>query len=187
MKKLAAILLFALLFFNWYGYRLLSDIMVQKSDTEFQAKIDNDEYDESQLIELRVPINLPYHNDWDKFERYDGEVEIDGIHYKYVKRKVEKGELVLLCLPNNDKQLLQTARDNFFKLVNDLQQTSATGKKSETGNTAAFKGLFSEYQQEKNNWTIAALTIAGNQYPLNESLFTPFYFHSSPEQPPELA
>lgn len=187
MKRIAAILLFSLLFFNWYGYRLISDIMVQKSEEEFLASLDNNEYDESQLIELRVPINLPYHNDWAGFERYDGEVEIDGVHYTYVKRKVEKGELVLLCLPNNKKQLLQTARDNFFKLVNDLQQDNAPGKKPEGGNTIAYKGLFSEYQQEKNNWYISNFTIAQNTYQLTETLFVPFNFHSSPEQPPEQA
>ena len=86
MKKLAAILLVALLFFNWYGYRLITDYMQQRSDAQLEARLDQNDYDESQLIELRVPLNLPYHNDWTEFERYDGEVEIEGVHYKYVKR-----------------------------------------------------------------------------------------------------
>jgi hypothetical protein len=186
LKKLAAIILLLLLFFNWYGYRLLSDFMQQRSDSRLEARIDQNDYDESQLIELRVPMNLPYHNDWAEFERFNGEIEIDGVHYKYVKRKVENGELVLMCLPNSEKQLIQSARDNFFKLVNDLQQPSSE-KKGDGGNSFAFKSLFSEYQQEKNNWTFAAMHEDSKTFAAAEIDFLPVSFHSSPEQPPELA
>ncbi len=185
MKQLASILLLGLLFFNWFGYRIVSDYLQEESDIQLEARLDNDDYDESQLIELRVPINLPYHNDWKSFERYNGEIEIDGIHYKYVKRKVEKDELVLLCLPNTEKQLLQTARDNFFKLVNDLQQNNP-GKKSGNNHTESFKNLFSDYQQEKNNWTFSQLSL---NYSFNAHSGISFIhsgFSSSPEQPPEV-
>ena len=186
MKQIASILLLGLLFFNWYGYRIVSSYLQQQSDTKFEAKLDNNEYDETQLIELRVPINLPYHNDWKGFERYNGEIEINGVHYKYVKRKVEKGELVLLCLPNSEKQLLQSARDNFFKLVNDLQQNNP-GKKSESGHPSSFKGLYSDYQQEKNNWSFVSFTCNIPDYSELNMVFIATNFSSSPEQPPELS
>ncbi|MBC7851365.1 MAG: hypothetical protein H7Y31_16600 [Chitinophagaceae bacterium] len=186
MKKIAAILLTALLFFNWYGYRLVSDILQDRSDSKLEARLDKNEYDESQLVELRVPMNLPYHNDWSEFERFNGVIEIDGVHYNYVKRKVDKGELVLLCLPNNEKQLLQSARDNFFKLVNDLQQPSS-GNKSEKGNTAAFKSLFAEYQQEKNNWTVAEVLFSTELFSISKPKCSLSGFATSPEQPPELS
>ena len=185
LKRIASILLLGLLFFNWYGYRIVSDFLQEQSDIQMEVRLDNNDYNEAELIEIRVPINLPYHNDWTDFERFDGEAEINGVHYKYVKRKVENGDLVLLCLPNNEKQLLQTARDNFFKLVNDLQQPDS-GKKSDSGNTLSFKSLFAEYQQEKNNWTVALLSAEANSYPVKEFQFMTSYFTSSPEQPPEI-
>ena len=184
LKKIFAILLLSLLFFNWYGYRLLSAYLQAASDISLEAKVEKQEYDESQLIELRIPINLPYHNDWTGFERFSGEVEIDGVHYKYVKRKVERGELVLMCLPNSEKQQLQTARDNFFKLVNDLQQND-TGKKSENNTANVFKGLFSEYQQEKNNWVVDKLAVLTANYQTPEFLLITEHFADSPEQPPD--
>jgi hypothetical protein len=184
LKKVFAILLLSLLFFNWYGYRLLSAYLQAASDSSLEAKLDKQEYDESQLIELRIPINLPYHNDWTGFERFSGEVEIDGVHYKYVKRKVERGELVLMCLPNNEKQQLQTARDNFFKLVNDLQQNDS-GKKSDNNSANVFKGLFSEYQQEKNNWAVDKLAELQTNYQTPEFLLITERFSDSPEQPPD--
>lgn len=186
MKRLAAIFVLTLLFFNWYGYRLVSDFLQKQSDVKLEARFDNNDYDESQLIEIRVPMHLPYHNDWTDYERFDGEVEIKGVHYKYVKRKVENGELVLLCLPNSEKQMLQSARDNFFKLVNDLQQPNS-GKKSNNGNSIAFKILFSDYQQEKNNWSIASINFSKKEYRIDEETCAISYFSNSPEQPPELA
>jgi hypothetical protein len=186
LKRLTAIFVLTLLFFNWYGYRLVSGFLQKQSDVKLEARFDNNDYDESQLIEIRVPMHLPYHNDWTDYERFDGEVEIKGVHYKYVKRKVENGELVLLCLPNNEKQMLQSARDNFFKLVNDLQQPNS-GKKSNSGNSLAFKILFSDYQQEKNNWSIASVNSGKKEYRIDEERFVISYYSNSPEQPPELA
>jgi hypothetical protein len=65
---------------------------------------------------------MPYITDWDNFETCEGETAINGTHYKYVKRKVEGGQLVLLCIPNQQKTTLEGAKDAFFKLTNDLQQ-----------------------------------------------------------------
>jgi hypothetical protein len=184
LKQFAAISLLLLLCFNWFGYRLLSGILQQKADTRLEAKLDKEQYDPAQLIELRIPINLPYHNDWDQFERYNGEIILNGVHYKYVKRKVEKGELVLLCLPNNEKQMLASARDQFFKLVNDIQQ-NPTGSTSEKGNPSTVKNLLSEYQRELNEWVIASAEKPAVTY----SLFPPLqlsYLHTdTPENPPE--
>lgn len=185
LKQTAAILLLVLLFFNWYGYRLLSDYMQSRSDSRLEAKLDQEDYDPSNLFELRIPMNLPYHNDWKEFERYNGSIEINGIHYKYVKRKVEKGEMVLLCLPNNERQLLQSARDQFFKLVNDLQQPGSS-KKGEGNNASVFKALFSEYQQEKNNWAFQLPGLLKNPFLYHATGCFPQHTAQTPEQPPEV-
>ena len=148
------------------------------------AQLDRNDYDENQLIQIRVPINLPYHNDWQEFERYDGEIEIDGIHYRYVKRKVENGELVLLCLPDESRQMLQTARDDFFRLVNDLQHNS-TNKKSDTGNSIAFKSITSEYRQENNDWSVWVIENDKLSFILENSALLAAPFRTSPEKPPE--
>jgi len=46
--------------------------------------------------------------------------------------------------------------------------------------------LFSEYQQEKNNWTIALLAIDAANFPVKDLQLIPSHLSSSPEQPPEL-
>jgi hypothetical protein len=170
--------------FNWFGYQLLTGYLQSKADARMVAQLDRNDYDESQLIEIRVPINLPYHNDWQEFERYDGEIEIDGIHYKYVKRKVENGELVLLCIADQSRQMLQTARDDFFRLVNDLQHNS-TNKKADSGNSVAFKNITSEYRQESNDWSVLVFNLDKLSFVLENTALTADPFTTTDKQPPD--
>ena len=96
--------------------------MQRKADLQLEAKLDKNEYIESQLIVISVPINLPYQTDWVSFERCDGEIEVNGLHYKYVKRKIENGNLILKCIPNDAKERLEAAKNDIFKINNDLEQ-----------------------------------------------------------------
>lgn len=174
-----------MLFFNWFGYRLVFNFLQERKDIQLEAKFDKNSYDESQLIEIRVPLNMPYQNNWSSFERYDGEITVKGVLYKYVKRKVENNELVLLCYPNSEKMHLLNARDEFFKLANDFQQHNDS-KKPTAPNTQVFKNLLTEYLQQDNDWQL-------NAYAVTKGLYIEYNFSSlseghlpSPEQPPEV-
>lgn len=155
MTRIASILLLAILSFNWAGYQLLSGLLEQNADKDLEASINSASYDEHELVEMRVPLNVPYlAGTSGDFERYDGSIEVDGVHYRYVKRKVENGELVLLCLPNPDKTQFQNSRVEFFKLVNDLGNT---GEKDHHG-SVMLKNFTSEYKKENNCWSILPAT-----------------------------
>ena len=149
-----------------------------------EQRLNNSEYDESQLIEIKVPLKLPYQTNWKEFERFDGEIEVNGIHYKYVKRAVYNDSLVLLCLPNEGKMRLQSARDEFFKLVNDIQHPT-TGKKSDSGSKHSVKSPVTEYYNIDNNWLIPELTASTYHFYLRNSSFHTAGYSLSPEQPPE--
>ena len=100
MKKLAAILFLTLFLFNIIGYRLVFYFVQQENDITLETSLDKAEYNESELITIKVPISLPYQTNWKDFERVDGEINFEGKIYKYVKRKVEDGQLVLMCRPH---------------------------------------------------------------------------------------
>lgn len=131
MKKFAAILLIGILLFNWCGYRLLNYWLENRADHQLEASLDNNSYDESELISIKVPsTHLSYYNSSDRFERVDGKIEVGGIQYKYVKRRLFNDSLELLCIPNQMAMRLHSVKNDFFKLVNDLQQQNSQGKKS---------------------------------------------------------
>jgi len=130
LKRFAAILLMGILFFNWYGYQLLSNYWQDRAERRLEASLDQNNYDESALISFKVPLtSLAYYNSSAGFERVNGQIEIAGVRYQYVKRRIFKDSLEVLCIPNMASMTLQTAKNDFFRQINDLQQQNQ-GKKS---------------------------------------------------------
>jgi len=182
VRKISAAIIICLLLFNWFGYRFVTDYMEHKADTRLETRLDNNHYDESQLIQLKVPIDLPYQTTWAAFERFDGEIEMNGILYKYVKRKLVNDTLILLCIPNHKKMELQTARNDFFKTTNDISQNNS---KKPGSNTATFKKLMSDYDDHSYGLNLLSLQyqpLISFSYSAGELLHSP---HISPEQPPD--
>lgn len=144
LKRLAAILLMGILFFNWYGYQLLTQYWQKQAENHLQARLDRNEYDEAQLIKVSIPITtLSYYNySSSNFERVDGKIDIKGVHYQYVKRRFVKDSLELLCIPNETTMKLQQVKNDFFRQVNDLQQQTQ-GKKAPS---SPVKDISKDYQ-----------------------------------------
>ncbi|HWB28255.1 MAG TPA: hypothetical protein VG738_22435 [Chitinophagaceae bacterium] len=145
MKKLTAILLLALLLFNIIGYRVMFFFQQRKQDTAMEASFDKDAYNEADLLTVKINLSLPYETNWKDFERVDGVIRIEGKVYRYVKRRVFNGELILKCLPDEYSTRLQTARDDFFRLANNLSTTSSRKQ----GNTFSFKNILSYYDNQQ--------------------------------------
>lgn len=132
LRKLAAILLLLIFAFNLAGYQLLFHYLQRKNDQGLQEAFNHEQYHENDLITLRIPLQMPYGVQNTPFERVDGEITLHGVVYKYVKRRVEQGELVLLCLPDMGKMELQKGKEQFFQLTNEFSQSipvkHSTGK-----------------------------------------------------------
>lgn len=160
------------------------NLVQQKADTHFEQKIDNKQYDANALIEVRAPVSLPYQTDWKEFERVNGEITINGMHYKYVERKLEAGEMIYKCIPDESKARLVNARENFFKLVNDLQnqQEQKSGKQP----APSYKTFSFDYCDQLSNWSLTALDKWKQPFNYTFSA-TPLSAHTiKAEQPPEV-
>lgn len=179
--KLAAILLLLLLSFNFAGYRLLFYFLQKSADTAMTARLDAQQYNEEDLITIKVPLKNPYQVIQKDFERVDGELKIDGKIYKYVKRKVEGGQLVLLCLPDGQRLQLEDARHKAFKITNNVP---ASGK-SDATKSIVLKNILSDYDRMAAPWTLQPFTNKVQYHqPTDEKLF--YSFSPTPEQPPEM-
>ena len=185
VRKIAAISLICLLVFNWYGYRFVTNYFQKKADTQLEAKIDVNDYDESQLIEIRVALDMPYQVSSSEFERHYGEIELDGKIYAYVKRKIENGYLVLKCIPNTVKQNIKNADNILFTANNGLDQEHNGKSNSPLSNV--FKSIFSDYDDYSQNYNLKNVED-NNQKPLHTGTS---FLHSVclpvAEQPPEAA
>lgn len=133
MRKLAAILLWGLILFNWIGYRALHDYLQDRATRQLQAKIDKDQYRDDQLLRLKVPTaHLSYYNQETDFERINGRIDIEGVPYQYVARRIVNDSAEYLCLPNEQSLKLRNDRDKFYSLVNDLGSQQKDQKSVET-------------------------------------------------------
>jgi hypothetical protein len=184
MRKILAILLLCVHLFNLGGYRLVFSRLEDKVGTQMVARLDRSEYNDHDLIEVKVPVNLPYQTNWQDFERYDGEIQIAGVHYNYVKRKLQNDTLILMCIPNTDKMKLFNARETFFSLVNDMQQ-SENGKHPPLP-VKPVKILMAEYVSSLNNYSLAGLQTIYINYNLAPSPGLLSIYQESPIQPPDL-
>jgi hypothetical protein len=145
VRKIAAILLMLILVFNLIGYRLFINVLQQKADIKLESRLDKSEYDESQLIEIRVAMNLPYQQRYTEFERHYGEIEIDGKSYTYVKRKIEGDVLILKCIANQSKQELQTIKNDAAK-ANSAADMDHPGKDTQQKSFA--KNTLSDFDDQ---------------------------------------
>jgi cbb3-type cytochrome oxidase subunit 3 len=128
LRKTAAIFLLLILLFNVVGYRAWFYYAEKKADRQLEARLDKNEYQEDDLITIKIPLNIPYQLDRYQFERVDGEFSFNGKIYKYVKRKVVDGNIILLCIPDANKMSLKKARTDFGNGANDIA-SSSTNKK----------------------------------------------------------
>jgi hypothetical protein len=184
MRKILAILLLGVHLFNLGGYRLVFSNLESKMGTQMVAKLDRSDYDDKDLIEVKVPVNLPYQTNWQDFERYDGEIQIAGVHYNYVKRKLQNDTLILMCIPNTDKMKLFNARETFFSLVNDMQQTE-TGKNLPLP-VKPVKIFMAEYVPDQNDFSFAGPQIPVIEYSHIKSPEIHTVYYPTASQPPEL-
>ena len=138
VRKPAAIFLLLILLFNVIGYRAWFYCAEKKSDLKLEALLNKNQYDEQDLVALKVPLNMPYQIDQTQFERVDGEVTLNGRIYKYVKRKVSEGNLILLCIPDAHKMSLKKAKTGWDFPAAPIQKKIAVSEYEEVSLATAY-------------------------------------------------
>jgi hypothetical protein len=186
VKRIAAIFLLSLLLFNWVGYQLYTAILQENADKTLIANLDQEKYSDSDLLLIKVPAtHISSYANSNEFQRVDGKIEIEGVQYNYVKRRFSEGFLELLCTPNTTGTRIQTAKDEFFKLVNDLQHPGQS-KKSDSHNNS-FKGFTGEYYAESAAHSLPVLTPVLLKATEHYLLQVPSVYLTPAGQPPDLA
>jgi hypothetical protein len=166
--------------FNLAGYRWLFSAIEKNSTANLEQKISAGKYNDEQLLEIRIPLNMPYYSDKDYEEVY-GETDFNGEHYQYVKRKVSDNTLYLLCLPNKEKTNLVKVKNEFTKAVNDIPGNKE-GSQQKSG---LIKLLTTEFRVNEtafdiNNYSISSLSFVSRNADAKD-LFIPL----TDAQPPE--
>lgn len=176
MKKLFTIVLIGLYLFNISGYFLFYKYYIHQSDQQLINQIDDCQYEDSELIEVKIPLHLPYMTSWATYERADGELQHKGAYYNYVKRKISNDTLYLLYVPNVKKTNLFQDLTEYSKKVNGIPG-------NEKNSNSSIKKLMpgTEYTQHLIVYEIPPVVLSSGQYKtgINTALqnsFIPHFF-----------
>ena len=166
--------------FNTIGYRFYYYFSQKVSDQQSISALDKNKFDESELITLKIPILNAYQNE-SEFERIDGIVTFKGIIYRYVKRKISDGNLVLLCLPDHNRIKMEIQKSSVTALSVELQNTGS----KHTDKKFLVENVQQEYLQPLENKRFINFNIISKAFtPYSEFLLS--YTAGVIPQPPEL-
>jgi hypothetical protein len=186
VKRIASILLLGILLFNCAGYRLYTAYMESKANTDLEAQLDDNNYDQSQLISIKIPAShLYYYTCTKQFERVDGQVEIKGVPFKYVKRRLYNDSLEFICIPNQQAIKLITAKNEYFKLQNGLQ---SNGQEKKAGSHPGIsKNFTTDYYTSQDPFKLNDLDFISLKRSQRSFSILSAGILFTVEQPPELA
>lgn len=176
VKKTVTIGLLAIYLFNQGGYSIFFHWMIIHSSKQTSAYINTGSFEEDELVHLKIPVLLPYSTNWNEYERYDGEIEYEGVYYHYVKRKIYNDTLHLLCLPDFKRTRLQKVENDYAFQGKNLNSNS----EEKTINPAKRVLQSSEYDRHLINFSIVATSVSKS--PLF-SFVSPFLSDTDKEAP----
>ncbi|HLF45120.1 MAG TPA: hypothetical protein VI548_01760 [Chitinophagaceae bacterium] len=181
MKKISAILILGIMLFNIAGYRWAYSFLEKNATAILERVIDSGNYTEEQLVEIQIPLNMPYYSDKD-FETVYGETDWNGNHYRFVKRKISGNILYLLCIPNSEKNQIIFAKNDFTKKgISDSPQNNVPSKQP----SSFFKILLSDFISRENSIQFSLLINQPVKYFFfNSGLYSQFD-PKAPFEPPK--
>lgn len=183
LKKSLAITLLLIHLVCIGGYRFFFDYLENEASSQIVERLDGGGFSENELIEIKIPYPLPYAANHNEYERFDGEVDLNGAHYNYVKRKMVNDTLYLLCIPNSVKNELAAAKSELIAGLSDIKKENPAGQKAPFNSIV--KPFTTEFSHtiEPVSFTSSSSAIS-NSYLSFESLLlnTP---GSTPFQPPK--
>ena len=100
MKKIFAATLLAIYLFNIGGQVVLRQYFVYLSDKFFNEQTGRGQYNIGELTEVKIPINMPGIADWKNYENIAGQIQFENNSYNYVKMKMTRTAMYLMCVPN---------------------------------------------------------------------------------------
>jgi len=70
------------------------------SDRFFNEQISKGLYNINELTEVKIPANMPGITGWKNYENITGQIQFGDASYNYVKMKITRNALYLMCVPN---------------------------------------------------------------------------------------
>ena len=152
---------------------------IHQSDVQMVKQIFDNKIDNTKLIEIKIPVNMPTIQDWSDYEEIVGQIQLKDAYYNYVRLKMTRDTMYLICFANTTKTQLVKANVIAAKEISDVP----VSKKGQEPVSKKVNAL-SEYnlQALKYQHSVGGTFLKHNNNPLNFILTNPFI--ESPGKPP---
>lgn len=130
---------------------LVFQYFINKSDAQLVKQMYDNKVNSQKLLELKVPVNMPTIQDWPEYEHIEGQIQLNNAYYNYVRLKMTRDTMYLICLPNDVKANLMKANVIMAKNLNDvpLSKKGANNpntKKAEWGYDNVYQVIKCDYK-----------------------------------------
>lgn len=151
------------------------------SDRFFTEQTARGLYNVSDLTEVKIPVNMPGITDWKGYENISGRIQFENNSYNYVKMKITRKALYLMCIPD-----YQTTRLSNQNVIDAKQAKSVPVPKKEhvpyskTTLSHKFNFAFVQFAFSATSTIRPTLSVQRVQRVI-------FHHLSIPDQPPRLS
>lgn len=114
MKRFIAFTLLAFHLFSIGGALLLRQLASYRAERIFNERVGKGLYNINDLTEIKIPVNMPNIADWSRYENVSGQIQFQNTSYNYVKMRMTRSAMYLLCVPNY--QTTKLSDDNIINL-----------------------------------------------------------------------
>jgi len=168
--------------FNLIGYKYVANYFDGKATRELQVLLDQNKFNEADLISFKLPLSLPYSINSKEFVSIQGNIDINGVNYQYVKKRIYNDTLEILCVPNVTKSLIKHTKDDFTKQLSDIANAGGSKK---SPNNQVIKFSVSDFTEENHFNIYTCVYLSKLKHNSNHRMISSFDFLQSLEQPPE--
>lgn len=123
MKRFTTIVLLGLHLFYSGGYMLLFYFLIYQSDRFVEQQISKGYYNVRDLVEIKIPVHIPYGQNWIGYQPVSGQVQLQQGCYNYVKLKITNDTLYVMCVPNYRTTKLIQSNIIYARQISDFPLT----------------------------------------------------------------
>lgn len=118
-KPVIAALFVLLVLMNTMGYYFIVRGWELNHDVTVTRALDEDSYDPSKVVTIRVPIALPYQYDNPDFVRVEGKFKYAGNSYRLIKQKYAGDTLTIICMKDDHDSRIQDVKADIVSTFAD--------------------------------------------------------------------
>jgi hypothetical protein len=133
----------------------------------------------TKFIEIKLPVHIPTIQDWSEYEEIVGQIQLKDAYYNYVRLKMTRDTMYLVCIPNTAKTRLVNANVITAKAVNDVPLSKKGGDMASKKVNA-----LSEYNLQAFQYNYSSFGIFLKRSVQPEFLHLNNPFIESPGKPP---